>query len=77
MNAWLNGYEVDFHWPDAGLIVEVDVHPSHRTREGTARDRQRDRRMGRAGLRTLRLAAGDLEDHGALAARLRARIVPS
>lgn len=75
VNSRLNGHEVDFHSPDARLIVEVDVHPSHRTREGAARDR--DRRMRRAGLETLRLAAGDLEDDGALAARLRGRILPS
>ncbi len=70
VNAWLDGHEVDFHWPESRLIVEVDVHPSHRTRAGRGRDRQRDRRMRRAGLETIRVTADDLDDGSALAARL-------
>jgi Transcriptional regulator, AbiEi antitoxin/Protein of unknown function (DUF559) len=49
------GYEVDFAWPDARLIVETDGGAAHRTRRAFETDRTRDRRTLRAGYRTIRL----------------------
>jgi very-short-patch-repair endonuclease len=54
--AWVNGYRVDFHWPDLGLIVEVDGWVHHRTPGEQATDRRRDQAHTKAGSTTLRFA---------------------
>jgi len=51
---WLNGFEVDFHWPDLGLVVETDGLRYHRTPAEQARDRLRDQAHTAAGLTQLR-----------------------
>lgn len=50
----VNGFRVDFHWPDLGLIVETDGLRYHRTPSQQARDRRRDQAHTAAGLTTLR-----------------------
>ena len=40
--AWVNGFEVDFYWPQLGLVVETDGLRYHRTAAEQARDRLRD-----------------------------------
>jgi very-short-patch-repair endonuclease len=55
VNAVIEGYEVDFAWPEHRLIVELDGYASHGRRSAFERDRLRDRRLARAGFRTLRL----------------------
>jgi Transcriptional regulator, AbiEi antitoxin/Protein of unknown function (DUF559) len=50
----LNGYRVDFYWPDLGLVVETDGLRYHRTPTQQVRDRRRDQAHARAGLATLR-----------------------
>lgn len=52
----LNGYRVDFYWPDLGLIVEVDSWRHHRTSGEQATDHRRDQVHMAAGLATLRFA---------------------
>ncbi len=52
--ADVNGYRVDFHWPDLGLIVETDGPRDHRTPAQQSRDRERDQTHTAAGLTTLR-----------------------
>jgi very-short-patch-repair endonuclease len=54
--AWVSGYRVDFHWPDLGLIVEVDGWIHHRTAGEQATDHRRDQAHTKAGLTTLRFA---------------------
>lgn len=54
--AWVNGYRVDFYWPDLGLIVETDGWRYHRTPGQQARDYRRDHAHTRDGLTTLRVA---------------------
>lgn len=54
--AWVNGYRVDFHWPDLGLIVETDGWRHHRTSGEQATDHRRDQTHTKAGLTTLRFA---------------------
>lgn len=39
---WVNGFEVDFYWPDLGLVVETDGLRYHRTPAEQAKDRLRD-----------------------------------
>jgi very-short-patch-repair endonuclease len=50
----LNGFVVDFYWPDLGLVVETDGLTYHRTPVQQARDRLRDQRHTAAGLTCLR-----------------------
>jgi hypothetical protein len=55
VNATIEGYEVDFAWPEQKLIVELDGFAAHGRRSAFERDRLRDRRLARAGYGTLRL----------------------
>jgi very-short-patch-repair endonuclease len=50
----LNGFKVDFLWPDLGLVVETDGLRYHRTPAQQARDRLRDQAHAVAGLTPLR-----------------------
>jgi hypothetical protein len=54
----LNGFKVDFYWPDLGLVVETDglrgLRSFHRTAAQQARDRVRDQAHTTAGLTPLR-----------------------
>jgi very-short-patch-repair endonuclease len=50
----LNGFAVDFHWPQFGLVVETDGLRYHRTPAQQARDRERDQAHTAAGLTQLR-----------------------
>jgi very-short-patch-repair endonuclease len=51
---FVNDFEVDFYWPDLGLVVETDGLRSHRTPAEQARDRLRDQAHTAAGLTPLR-----------------------
>jgi very-short-patch-repair endonuclease len=51
---WVTGFEVDFYWPDLGLVVETDGLRYHRTPAEQARDRLRDQAHTAAGLTQLR-----------------------
>jgi very-short-patch-repair endonuclease len=50
----VNGFEVDFYWPDLGLVVETDGLRYHRTPSAQGRDAERDRAHVIAGLSPLR-----------------------
>jgi very-short-patch-repair endonuclease len=50
----VNGFEVDFYWPDLGLVVETDGLRYHRTAQQQTRDRIRDQTHTAAGLTVLR-----------------------
>ena len=50
----LNGFTVDFYWPQFGLVVETDGLRYHRTPAQQARDRERDQAHTAAGLTQLR-----------------------
>ncbi len=52
--AWVNGFEVDFHWPELALVVETDGLQYHRTPAEQARDRLRDQTHTAAGMTPLR-----------------------
>ena len=68
--VWIEGYEVDFIWTRAGLVVELDGVAAHTTRAALSADRLRDRRLWRAGLRTMRLTADALDAEGEVLADL-------
>jgi len=53
---WVNGFEVDFLWPDLGLVVETDGYRYHRTASSQTRDALRDQTHTASGLTTLRFS---------------------
>lgn len=57
-----DGYEVDFCWPEHGLVVEVDSRTFHDTARGFENDRLRDRRLALAGWRAIRFTSRDLDE---------------
>ena len=73
----VEGYEVDFVWPDAELIVETDGFAAHGTRRAFENDRLRDRRLGRAGFRTIRLTPLSLAYEAEIVADLEAMLPPT
>ena len=50
----VNGFRVDFYWPELGLVVETDGLRYHRTPAQQAADRVRDQAHTAAGLTPLR-----------------------
>jgi very-short-patch-repair endonuclease len=58
---WVNGYEVDFHWPALRLVVETDGLRYHRTPAEQAEDRRRDQAHTAAGLTQLRFTHGQVK----------------
>jgi very-short-patch-repair endonuclease len=56
----VNGFRVDFLWPDLGLVVETDGLRYHRTPAQQATDRRRDQVHTAAGLTTLRFTHGQI-----------------
>jgi len=51
---YVNGFQVDFYWPELGLVVETDGLRYHRTPAQQAKDRVRDQAHAAAGLTSLR-----------------------
>ncbi len=51
---YLNGFKVDFYWPDLRLVVETDGLRYHRTPAQQARDRSRDQAHTAGGVTPLR-----------------------
>jgi very-short-patch-repair endonuclease len=50
----VNGFRVDFYWPELGLVVETDGLRYHRTAVQQSRDRVRDQAHMAAGLTCVR-----------------------
>jgi very-short-patch-repair endonuclease len=62
----VNGWEVDFFWPDLGLVVETDGLRYHRTPATQARDAKRDRTHVIAGMSPLRFTHFEIRYEPAL-----------
>lgn len=58
---WVNGFEVDFFWPELGLVVETDGLRYHRTAARQALDRRRDQAHTAAGLTPLRFTEAQID----------------
>lgn len=76
LNAWLavgeDRYQVDCLWPEACVIAELDGFKSHGTKRAFRKDRKRDRRLGAAGYRVVRITEDQLRNEPAeVAADLR------
>jgi hypothetical protein len=54
VNGTVEGFEVDFHWPDTRLVIETDGREHHGTRAAFERDRARDQALAAAGWTVLR-----------------------
>jgi very-short-patch-repair endonuclease len=75
VNGWVLGYQVDFHWPDAKLIVETDGRAAHATPIAFERDRERDLAMELAGWHVLRISHRQLRAQPTrIAALVRAKL---
>ena len=57
----VNGWEVDFYWPDLDLVVEADSLTYHRTPQQQARDRLRDQAHVRAETERLRFTHSQIK----------------
>jgi hypothetical protein len=60
VNTGVEGIEVDFHWPDRKLIVEIDG-PGHARPRSKREDALCERILRAAGYRTLRFSEEDIE----------------
>jgi very-short-patch-repair endonuclease len=56
----VNGFKVDFFWPELGLVIETDGLRYHRTPAEQARDRVRDHAHTAAGLTAIRFTHGQI-----------------
>jgi hypothetical protein len=73
VNVQVEGYEVDFCWPEQRLIVETDGHEHHGTRAAFERDRARDARLTALGWRVMRFTARQVRrESGSVAVVVRA-----
>ena len=59
VNAWVHGYEVDFYWPEAGLVLEFDGGAVHQTTKAFYEDRKRDRALAAKGIHVVRATGRD------------------
>ncbi len=59
-SVWVDDYEVDFHFPDLGLVIETDGLTYHRTPAEQKKDRERDQAHTAAGLTCLRFTHGQV-----------------
>jgi len=75
VNAKVEGYEVDFVWRDARLIVETDGWAAHGTRKAFERDRIRDAELTAGGWRVVRITRRRLARGPDAVARQLARLL--
>lgn len=59
VNTWIGSYEVDFHWPEANLVLEFDGGAVHRTTRAFYEDRRRDRSLAARGIHVVRATGRD------------------
>lgn len=70
----VNGFEVDFYWPELGLVIETDGLRYHRTPAAQARDARRDRAHTLAGMTPLRFTHYEVKYEPANVARALRRV---
>jgi hypothetical protein len=75
VNGIIEGVEVDFHWHDRRVIVELDGRAAHHTIAAFERDRARDRTLQAAGWRVVRITWHQLQDDPAQIANDLARLL--
>jgi very-short-patch-repair endonuclease len=71
VSTWIDEFEVDFHWPESGLVLEFDGGAVHRTTRAFQEDRARDRALAARGIHVVRVTWRDLtEDPATLAQQI-------
>jgi very-short-patch-repair endonuclease len=60
-SVYVNGHEVDFHFPSLNLVVETDSLTYHRTPAQQTKDRRRDQDHFAAGVRQLRFSHAQIK----------------
>jgi very-short-patch-repair endonuclease len=73
--AWVNGYEVDFFWPDLGIVMEADGLRYHRTASQQTRGLERDQAHLAAGMWPLRFSHWQIKHAPAHVRRILLRAV--
>jgi very-short-patch-repair endonuclease len=75
VNRNVGGFEVDFFWPEFGLIVEVDGGRDHNLPFGNERDKEKDSQLRLMGFVVLRLTwAMLMRDPNGSIAKIRAHM---
>jgi hypothetical protein len=69
VNTLVEGYEVDFFWPEQRLIIETDGGATHATLTAFRNDRRRDLALKLAGYEEVRLTWADVVHHPDATAR--------
>jgi very-short-patch-repair endonuclease len=66
VNRRIGPWEVDFYWPEQGLVVEVDGYAAHSSPTAFERDRRKDAELAERGITVRRVSAkqvrNDCED---------------
>jgi very-short-patch-repair endonuclease len=80
LNFWLSvgedRFQVDCFWPRTRLVGELDGYRSHRSRRAFGSDRRRDRKLGAAGYRVVRVTEDQIRTEPAeLADDLQASVI--
>jgi len=77
VNVRIGPYTVDFHWPDAGLVVEIDGYDGHRGRQAFEDDHARELHLAGRGLRLRRFSNAQVYDQaGAVAQAVQVELAP-
>lgn len=63
LNVPIGRFVVDMHWPEHGLVVELDGFAFHRDRRSFQSDRSRDVELQLMGLRVARFTYDDVVNH--------------
>jgi very-short-patch-repair endonuclease len=69
VNASFGVWELDFYWPEAHFVVEVDSHAYHSSRYRFERDRRKDNALRRADIEVMRIVRREITErsHGLVA----------
>ena len=62
VNMHVEGFEVDFHWADRRLVIEIDGDHGHNRPRTRRDDEHRDRVLGLRGWAVLRFTEGELHE---------------
>ena len=68
-NFPFEGWKLDFYWPEAHFVVEVDTYGFHGSRYRFERDRRKDNALRRADIEVMRIVRREISDrsHGLIA----------
>jgi very-short-patch-repair endonuclease/predicted transcriptional regulator of viral defense system len=69
VNAPFGKWSLDFYWPAARFVVEVDTYSTHGTRYRFERDRRKDNALRRADIEVMRIVRREITErsHGLIA----------